>query len=100
MGPRAVQTDMQEGITLAHRTRGGRIRLRVPRLPDHARSMARLGAALEADPRVEVEEVRARAASASVILRAPALDSDEAVLSVAREALRRALSPGEAAPWG
>ena len=96
MGSRAVKTDMQEGITLAHRTHGGRIRLRVPRLPDHARSMARLGAALEADPRVE--EVRARAASASVILRAPALDSDEAVLSLAREALRSALSPGEAAP--
>ncbi len=91
MGSCAVQTAASEGITLAHRTRGGRIRLRVPRLPDHGRSMARLGAALDADPRVE--EVRARAATGSVILRAPALTSDAAVLSLAREALGRALSP-------
>ena len=76
------------GITIAHRSRGGRVRLRLPALAGNAPLARRLEAFLRAAPGIRAAEMRI--ASGSAILHVSAGRPDEAVIAAVRAALRQA----------
>ncbi|MFP4044605.1 MAG: hypothetical protein ACLFTP_08590, partial [Rhodosalinus sp.] len=81
-------------ISIASRTAGGRVRLRVPGLAGERATAARFAAFLSAED--GVTKLSVRATSGNTILHvAPQID-DTVLLSLARQALARALQGGAA----